>query len=222
MATIEVATPCNAAMYNALPSLHDVKALFDLKGGESLIHAIFEPLIREYKLEKIVGVGLLHRHFDLYDNEMLVEFNDISTPWLATECNTSSTSSSAGGSVVPNGFYVSRGNLVPYEFAFIPMSREREIDLDAPILLEFAGKFVRRIQDHGLENVVALRVLQNPDVDGLLEMTKGRANINLKTGQYSQELYSKASIAQWYFGAEGKTFRCACLPYSGHMHFQTR
>lgn len=175
----------------------------------------------KYKLEKVVGVGLLHRHFDLYDNEMLVEFNDISTPWLTAECNISSISSSAGGSVVPNGFYVSRGILVPYEFAFIPMSREREIDLDAPILLEFAGKFIRLIQDHGLENIVALRVLQNPDVDGLLEMTKGRTNINLKPGQYSQELYLKATIAQWYFSAEGKTSKCACLPYSGHMHYQT-
>ena len=68
------------------------------------------------------------------------------------------------------------------------MAREHEVDFNTSILVDFVNQFLQLIQTNGLEKIVALRVLQNPDIDGLLEMTQGRANINLKPGQCPNEL----------------------------------
>lgn len=170
-------------MYNSLPSLHDVSQRFQSKGGKTLIDDIFEPLIRKHQLEAVVGVGLVHHHFSLNDGEMVVEFNHVSTPWVVdVACEEMSPNS--GSSIVPSGWCIDAEKYVPYEFTYIPVGAAKiAINLDAPELHKFAVEFLSFVLQNELENIIALRAVMDPDSDGMLEITRGRTNINLKKGQ---------------------------------------
>lgn len=79
MAWVEKNYTTNA--FNSLPDLHHAQDNFVSNRGPDIVATLLRPLIVKHQLEARLGVGLLHRHFDLLDEEMLVEFNNISTPW---------------------------------------------------------------------------------------------------------------------------------------------
>jgi hypothetical protein len=66
--------PYSTHAFNTLPELHTAQDSFTSKGGKNLVDEVFKPMIEKHKLEAKLGVGLLHRHFDLEGSEKLVEF----------------------------------------------------------------------------------------------------------------------------------------------------
>jgi len=162
----------HSALYNSLPTLLEARNHFSDKGGLALILEVFEPLFREYGIETL-GVGLLHHHFNIYEGEQVVEFNNVSTPWPIKSIRPDGIS--------PMAWAIEDGILVPYEFTFSPPGAA-EPSREVPV--SFTERFINLVRQHELENVLALRsVGSDPAIDGSLEETYGRVNVTFKSHQ---------------------------------------
>lgn len=71
--------------------------------------------------------------------------------------------------------------VIPYEFYFSPLGHDARIDLDANS--SFLREFIQCIRESGLEKTVGLRLFPHLNFTGALEITEGRANINLTPDQ---------------------------------------
>jgi hypothetical protein len=163
-------------LFNTFLDLHTVKERFESKGGMDLVNGIFKPIIERHQLEAKLGVGLLHRHFELGGNEKLVEFNNISLPWSAQAGDNHS-----GGKIIPNAWAICDGKILPYEFYFSPLGQDRPFDFDKATA--FLADFIQVIEEKGLDKVIAIRLFPHEGFSGALELTEGRANINLSPDQ---------------------------------------
>ena len=174
MADIE--KPYSTSVFNSLPELHHAHEDFVANGGPELVNNVLGPLIVQHRLEFTLGVGLLHRHFDLSDKEKLVEFNNVSMPWMHQQGDRHS-----GGRILPCAWMIDGTGLVPYEFYFSPLCHDTKADL--AVMAPFLHNFIRCTKDEGLEETIGLRFFPRPGFTGALEMTEGRANINLTPDQ---------------------------------------
>ena len=178
----EALQPFNVDLFNMINSLDSAKQAFKAKEGKKLVAEVFHKLLSKYHLESRLGVGLLHRHFDLAENEKLVEFNNVSVPWENVR-----TDDYAGGKVLPSAWLVEDEKLMPYEFYFSPCGKDAPFSFTG--LEEFLEELVTTIKEEGLEKMLALRMFPHyKDFTGNLEMTTGRAMINLAPGEVSQLL----------------------------------
>lgn len=214
MKMAEVLLPYTTDLFNSLPDLHTASTNFASKGGITLVNDIFKAIIEKYHLEGKLGVGLLHRHFDLSGVEKLVEFNNISMPWA----NQDAEDNYSGGKILPNAWAVRGNRLVPYEFYYSPLGRESHFDFAAIHL--FLHEFMQAIATFSFQDTVALRLFPHKGFRGALELTEGRANINLSPEQVPENGWEDATETMWFFEPEyvKKKWMCRCKPYSGHMH----
>lgn len=171
----EVLQPYAADIFNTLPDLPTAKESFVSNGGLDLIDKVLKPLIEGFKLESKLGVGLLHRHFDLQASEKLVEFNNISFPW------NSIIEEHSGGKILPSAWAVKDGSLIPYEFYYSPLGRDSHFDFDTAE--PFVRRFMQAVRESNLEQTLSLRLFPGEEFSGALEITEGRANINLLPDQ---------------------------------------
>jgi hypothetical protein len=172
----EVQEAYSTHLYNSIPDLHDARDSFTAKGGADSVNSVFKPLILKHQLEAVLGVGLLHRHFDLRDNEKLVEFNNISIPWRHQQGD-----DHTGGKLLPSAWLIKEGRLIPYEFYFSPLGLDNGVDLTKFAL--FLCEFIESVKALELDKTMALRVFPQVNFTGALEITEGRANINLTPDQ---------------------------------------
>lgn len=168
--------PYSMDMFNTLPDLHTAHESFVSNGGTEVINGLFKPMIEKYALQARLGVGLLHRHFDLEDCEKLVEFNNISFPWKIQNGDDYS-----GGKILPTAWAVTGDKLLPYEFYFSPLGRDSPFNFEAT--KPFLSDFMQAIAKLGLEKTICLRLFPHVGFTGALEITEGRANINLSPDQ---------------------------------------
>ncbi|KAI5777190.1 hypothetical protein EDC01DRAFT_679817 [Geopyxis carbonaria] len=207
--------PYSTHIFNTIPSLHDSATAFQTLDGQALVTSVFKPLIEKHSLEGVLGVGLLHRHFDLSGPEKLVEFNNVATPWKHYHDGDQHT----GGRIVPNGWmFTGDGKLMPFEFFFSPLGREAPVDLEQ--LQSFVEEFRQLVDANRLHGLVCLRLFPHAGYSGGLEITEGRTNINLTPGQIAAEDLENSTETMWFFDKEYniKKYTCRCKPYSWHMH----
>ncbi|KAE8306819.1 hypothetical protein BDV41DRAFT_557036 [Aspergillus transmontanensis] len=62
---VDIEKPYSISAFNALPDLHHAQGESIANGGPELVNNVPRPLIVRHGLESALGVGLLHRHFDL-------------------------------------------------------------------------------------------------------------------------------------------------------------
>jgi hypothetical protein len=123
MATTQILQPYDPSHFNTIPYLHEVSKSFQAKNGAEFVEKVFKPLILKHNLESQLGIGLLHRHFDLKGFEKLVELNNISTPWAVKG------EDHMDGKILPCSWLISGGGkLMPYEFFFSPGPSDGEPD----------------------------------------------------------------------------------------------
>lgn len=222
--------PFDTEKFNAIASLHDVTSSFQERGGKEMVDESFRSLFKTYGLESKLGVGLLHRHFDLETGEKLVEFNNIAVPWKHHEAD-----EYIGGKLVPNAWLVTQGDsgasrLMPYEYFFTAnngLDQQQGIQLDNAenISPQFLEVFAQRVLENGLEDTIALRAFPYKGYTGGLEITQGRANINFLPEEVPEEILSMDTTETAFFFDEDwrlKKYSCICKGYSGHMHFHSR
>ncbi|RDL30699.1 uncharacterized protein BP5553_10044 [Venustampulla echinocandica] len=172
----QVLQPYSTRVFNTLPELHMAQDSFMIKGGKGLVDNVFKPMIEKHGLEAKLGVGLLHRHFDLEGSEKLVEFNNISLPW-----NSDREDSHNGGKVLPSAWVVRNGGLIPYEYYFSPLGR--------------CGRVRGRT-----DNMPSL--FPHIGFTCALEVTEGRANINLSPDQVAEGGWEDSTETMWFFEPE--------------------
>jgi len=123
---------------------------------------------------------ILHRHFDLSAGEMLVEYNDTSTPWPLEGID---------GMKPPHPSIWSRsldGSFRPVEFRYSNHIEGGDIgEKEVPFMEEFH----KLLQQHGAPDVFGL--CPGDDFDGTCEITQGRANINLAPADVGLSYISK-------------------------------
>ncbi|KAK5079155.1 hypothetical protein LTR64_002425 [Lithohypha guttulata] len=122
--------PYSVEKYNKVPVLGTSAQDFQYRQGEAFVLSSLRLLLFEYKLSDTFGVVLLHRHFDLDKDEKLVDYNN-----QATSCRLQDDEL-VGGQVVPVSWRVMKTpgspDVMPFEFEFRPLSKDKGIDLAIP------------------------------------------------------------------------------------------
>jgi len=211
------------AIYDSLPSLAQAGRRFDEKDGENLVDDTFRNLFLQHRMESTFGLVLLHRHFDLSPKEQLVEYRGTSVPWEVTPLSRSSR-------VQPSNWALAKdGSFHPYEFHY---STDNSTDSDDnspenPDLHQFMQSFQDVLHERDLVNVFGLARYPGDDFEGTVEITEGRANINLHPNDAPSDLRSRT--ATWFFSPILYN-KCTCIcglrmddSHSGHRgHVTTR
>jgi hypothetical protein len=114
-------------------------------------------------------------------SERLVEFNNISTPWGATDAD------AIGGILLAHSWLFSDNELFPYEFSY----QHGESSQDTVLASQdgFLVELYSKLSGLGLEKTLGLRRHPGPNFDGLVEVTVGRANINFNPSEASSLPY---------------------------------
>jgi hypothetical protein len=113
--------------------------------------------------------------------ERLAEFNNVSSPWLKGDPNI------FGGSLVPHSWLFSNGQLIPYEFHYVPHDEKEEearaLNATLSDHLKFLEELNTALNAMGLTGTLGLRSHPSQDFEGSVEVTCGRANINFLPSQ---------------------------------------
>lgn len=154
--------------YNRLPLLADAGKMFDIKNGNKLLES-FRLLFQQYKTDRIFGLILNHRHFDMSPSERLVEYQGTLVPW---ENMTSSTR--------PSSWLISEDDdCLPYEFYYSVDENEDMTSPANPQYREFVNSFNQILRQNNALGLFGLCRYPGDDFEGRVEITEGRANINL-------------------------------------------
>jgi hypothetical protein len=209
-----------------------------LRGRSALtfISTVLEPLIKSHNMTAHFGVGLVHRHFDMAEHEILVECNGTSTPW-AVKPGTLGFNGGTESLVWPvawmlveeepeedrtedeQGNEVKHAKWMPYEFAFSPVGGRDSyiVDVDSPAYIAFLTEFTAALQASGFQDILGLRAWPGPGFKGLLEFTQGKANITLKPGEYVLRDSEEVGYTQtmWFWEKEFEDANCRCICNTG-------
>jgi hypothetical protein len=173
-------TAYNIDKFNTLPDV--VESDISLRSNEDLpqfwgaIRALFLNYI---SMAEIVGVVLLHKHFELGKKEALVDVNNSSTPWRLPihKKPRSGVFKKHHGFIRPQSWLLEEGKLMPYEFYFDPGQKDAAPALDA----KFVQDFAELLTSFNLVSVLGLYLRQgeNPRQSKMVltEVTEGRANV---------------------------------------------
>jgi hypothetical protein len=72
--------PYSTQYYNFLPRIADAGS--SLKPAEiALLTTIIGQVFVKHKVQKLFGIILLHNHFSLNENEILVKIGTVAVPW---------------------------------------------------------------------------------------------------------------------------------------------
>lgn len=177
------ALQCIPASYNKLPSLFDAEKDFRSARANSLVSNGIRQLFIEHKMDTTFGVTMLHRHFDLADNELLVEYNGTSTPWDMTgRPETASCLRPTLWGLTQEGL------LQPYEFEFAP-NKQEPVNFSKQEYREFFTKLSCFLKEMKVERLFGLVKYPGDDWEGVYEITEGRANINIQPQDVSLPRY---------------------------------
>ena len=157
------------AAFTHIPFIKDATIQFYENGLHKLVQSI-GALIRDHQLENMFGVCLVHRHFELRDNEKLVEYKGTATPWE------NGTERTTGGTVTAQSWFYHGDKLVPFEFEYVPPDIEHAIHWEL-IPAGFLAGLRSLIDTHTSGHLLGLRRYPGDDYPGGVEVTQGRANI---------------------------------------------
>jgi hypothetical protein len=124
-------------------------------------------------MDRTFGLILLHRHFDLDANERLVDYGGTSVPWRLSKTS---------GNIRASCWLLSvDGAIRPYEFCYASSRDEvTEPDLANMDQQAFFSAFKKLLGKYNAEDLWGLCRYPGDDFPGRVEVTEGRANINLK------------------------------------------
>jgi len=210
--------PYTADGFNATPLLPDALRMHEEAGGNEWIHETIGTLFRKHGVEKVLGIGLLHHHFPLEDDEYLTEVRGTSTAWKSQTGTRPSVWS----------FDAEEKSLRPLEFA---MDDDRGSvaypDWESEQMQKFLEELSNLILYLGVNGTYGLVRYPGDDFPGRVEMTVGRANVNLTPTQAAKHDPAYQSEAAWYFTEDFRKRGCACNCFhhgtanSSHTHVQT-
>ncbi|CAM1500538.1 Fc.00g097000.m01.CDS01 [Cosmosporella sp. VM-42] len=187
---MEFVKPYSAEFFNTLPGLGAVASDYKASIGEEAIETVFQSLFLRYKMTKTFGLGLIHRHFDLQPDEVLVEVNGTSTAWaLPTGTDGDDARGLApgefrkySGRIKPHSWKAQHGGLVPYEFYFeSDYAPKKELDVAGLTAIDpdFLHEFIELLKETKLDGIIGLRLLRDVSYHQV-EITEGAANVTFQ------------------------------------------
>jgi hypothetical protein len=198
-----VLQPYSPSVFNNLPSLDEVNLKACEVDAASVIAAEIATLFLKYKVQTSLGVQLLHHHFNLDDDERLVDVGGAAIPWRLGHTE------DLNSCLLPASWVFKADAYRPYEFQFVPPSQKLPaVDINAAFLTAFNDI----LKAYDLQGVLGLRALKGKGVrKPELEITQGRANV---TFDYTPDVAEKAIEATWAFEGEGlPTVHSYCVSY---------
>ncbi|KLP19039.1 Uncharacterized protein LW94_11125 [Fusarium fujikuroi] len=173
-AAVQTYTPASYD-HRAVDAMTDVdvaaQRLQELNGLDHMKSCIRDVFMK-HGVDKVFGVGLLHRHYDVAPNEKIIELGPVSSPWVVGDDEVVT-----GGSVLPHTWRVFDGELKPTEFKFVP---QRDLsNVDRPVFpAAFVKELIGVLQETGLDEVLGVSLYEAGDPDNeTMEVTYGRSSI---------------------------------------------
>ncbi|EXA54767.1 hypothetical protein FOVG_02173 [Fusarium oxysporum f. sp. pisi HDV247] len=173
-AAVQTYTPASYD-HRAVDAMTDVdvaaQRLQELNGLDHMKSCIRDVFMK-HGVNKVFGVGLLHRHYDVAPNEKIIELGPVSSPWVVGDDEVVT-----GGSVLPHTWRVFDGELKPTEFKFVP---QRDLsNVDRPVFpAAFVKELIGVLQETGLDEVLGVSLYEAGDPDNeTMEVTYGRSSI---------------------------------------------
>lgn len=194
--------------YNSLPTLSVGAQSFQDKGARNVLRSDIRDLFLRRGVHKRYGIALLHRHFPIATTQRLVDYRNVSAPWEA-DGNADRIVPKYQGAIVPRSYRLFRDSFMPYEFDFAEVEESSHPALQGTRDAEFLTELSALLEQHGLEDVLGLRILDGRDSELSVEVTEGRANIMLPRRAFEPESLIEAL---WVFGPE-LVDACHCKSY---------
>lgn len=187
--------PYSAQHYNSLPNIAD--AGISLKPADiALLTTTIGEVFVKHGVQKLFGITLLHNHFTLDTNEMLVNIGSVAVPWetpsLAEQLR----------DVKGSAWRFTEQGLAPYEFAYDVNTRP-DIGGFQPFLSELSALLDRL----GLTGKLGICCFSREDLDSTtqVEFTQGRANITLPFDISPGDGPDRSIEAVWQFDSSSGT-----------------
>jgi hypothetical protein len=163
------------SFFNATPDLPRALAKHAQVGGDDEIGK-FGPVFAKHSVEKLIGMTLIHHHFDLEPGEYLTEVAGTSTAWKSRT------------GTIPHVWALDSAEKVLVPLEFVMMDNPAPINWDDPVMQAFLEDFIETSKATKSAGVYGLTTYPGDDFPGRVEMTVGRANVNLTPTQVSRKL----------------------------------
>ncbi|KAH2989205.1 hypothetical protein KXV25_009400 [Aspergillus fumigatus] len=199
--------------YDSLPTLSVGAQSFQDKGARNVLRSDIRDLFLRRGVHKRYGIALLHRHFPIATTQRLVDYRNVSAPWEA-DGNADRIVPKYQGAIVPRSYRLFRDSFMPYEFDFAEVEESSHPALQGTRDAEFLTELSALLEQHGLEDVLGLRILDGRDSELSVEVTEGRANIMLPRRAFEPESLIEAL---WVFGPELVDACHSSLPPQGNQ-----
>ena len=145
-------------------------------------------------MQSTFALVMVHRHFDLDQDEKLIEYRGISTPWKVG----ANTSSIFGYRIVPRSWaFFADVQLHPTEFRYVVSNDEGQ---EPKFPVGFIDEFYELLSAHGLERLLGLTAF-GPDVlgDGVTEVERTVGRVSLTIPPKDGDVTETTETA-WSFG----------------------
>lgn len=148
-------------VFDSLPDVTTAANTVKDKEGEQLIRSAVKDLLLKHSLNNKLGVALVHRHFDLKPDEVMVDYQGVATPWNTALLDQYSTF----GSVLPLSWVVVDGKPRPYEFYYATKaSADGSEAIELP--RDFVAEYDSLLKRSGLEGFLGIRALKGQSGEG--------------------------------------------------------
>lgn len=142
------------------------------------------------------GFSLLHQHFPLKQYQILVELNNVTTPWTVSNADIADLHNHGfitykTGVIVPTSWAFTNVSdssilLMPYEYTYVEGgSASDAILLQDRKYTEFVDATTTALKQSELQGHIALTLLPDTEIDGAVETTIGEANIVRLRGEHN-------------------------------------
>ncbi|PNP86473.1 hypothetical protein FNYG_00175 [Fusarium nygamai] len=102
-------------LYDALPQVEQSSQKLAIRGALPLIDTAIRQIFMAHGVENVFGVRLLHRHFDLDQQERMVQFGSVASPWTENIIKRATKT----GVVQPSNWLFQDGTAYPYETRYL-------------------------------------------------------------------------------------------------------
>lgn len=163
-------------VYNTLPGVED--SYDELTKSGFGIETLGEIFIK-HNVHRVLGISLLHKHYDIYEEEVPVQKGLITSPERTLK-----------GRYYPNTVAIVNGKLLGIEFS------EEGPSYDIPV--DFASDLERALIQYGLIHVLGIAV-RHGKAEYFLEHTEGRNNILEKISKEDANRVGNNIPTNWFF-----------------------
>ena len=225
MATETLAVPYSHETFHSAVHISDAGEEYRKRDAQKFVDGTLAPIFKKHKVEETFGVGLVHRHFDIKEDEKLVEFNNVSTPWTIDAGLNEVAVKGTNSLIYEVAWMLNKdGKWMAYEYAFSPVRGKDSyvVDIRDPKHHDFLVEYTAALKAGGWEKLLGMRAWPGPGFNGVLEFTQGKANINLVPEQFdlSQEDGIGYQETMWFWAEEfaKKHTNCYCraINHGGH------